>query len=86
MLDNRKRAYMLATFTVEKRATGWFFKKTYGDDDWHGPYASEASVSLMIARKLKHVPRSRSRDAFLTIADNDQLAPHPTAQATLNQL
>lgn len=53
MLDNRKRTYMLGTFTVEKKATGWFFKKTYSDDDWHGPYSSESSICLMIARQLK---------------------------------
>lgn len=53
MLDNRKRIYALGSFTVEKRARGWFFRKTYADDDWHGPYSSEMSVCLMIARHLK---------------------------------
>ena len=53
MLDKRKRTYMLGTFTVQKKARGWFFRKTYGDDTWHGPYSSEASVCLMIARQLK---------------------------------
>ena len=53
MLDNRKRTYMLGTYTVEKKSAGWFFKKTYGDDDWRGPYSSEMSVCLMIARQLK---------------------------------
>jgi hypothetical protein len=28
-------------------------KKTYQDDDWHGPYSSEHSVCLMIARSLR---------------------------------
>jgi hypothetical protein len=61
MLDNRKRTYMLATFTVEKRATGWFFKKSYGDDSWRGPYSSEASVCLTIARQLKRELLRRDR-------------------------
>ena len=53
MLSNAKRTYALAGFTVEKRPKGWFYKNTYSDDDWHGPYGSETSVSLMIARQLK---------------------------------
>jgi hypothetical protein len=61
MLDNRKRIYMLATFTVEKRATGWFFKKSYGNDDWRGPYSSEASVCLTIARQLRRELLRRDR-------------------------
>jgi hypothetical protein len=61
MLDNRKRVYMLATFTVEKRAMGWFFKKSYGDDDWRGPYSSEVSVCLSIARQLKRELLKRDR-------------------------
>jgi hypothetical protein len=61
MLDNRKRIYTLATFTVEKRASGWFLKKTYGDDDWRGPYSSIASTSLIIARELKREVLRRDR-------------------------
>lgn len=61
MLDNRKRTYMLGTFTVEKRAGGWFFKNSYADDDWHGPYSSEMSVCLMIARQLKKELLKRDR-------------------------
>lgn len=53
MLQNAKRTYALAGFTVEKRPKGWFFRKTYADDDWRGPYSSPTSVSLMIARQLK---------------------------------
>ncbi len=52
MLDNRKRTYALGSFTVEKRTRGWFFRNTYADDDWRGPYSSETSVCLMIARQL----------------------------------
>jgi hypothetical protein len=53
MLQNVKRIYMLATFTVEHRPKGWYFRRSYEDDDWRGPYSSMASVSLMIARHLK---------------------------------
>ncbi len=67
MLDNRKRRYMLATFTVEKRPSGWFFrsfKNSYGKEEWHGPYSPETSVSLMIAQWLKRelVKRDRLSD------------------------
>jgi hypothetical protein len=54
MLSNVKRTYALAGFTVEKRAKGWHYWRTYGDkDDVKGPYSSTSSVSLMIARELK---------------------------------
>ena len=53
MLTNRKRIYALANFTVECRVRGWFFRKTYSDDQWRSPYSSETSVCLMIARQLK---------------------------------
>ena len=48
--------YALQGFTVERRPRGWFFTRTYvrGDKpEWRGPYRSEASVTLMIARELK---------------------------------
>jgi hypothetical protein len=54
MLSNAKRTYMLANFTVELRAKGWFFWPTYGDKtEARGPYSSITSVSLMVARQLK---------------------------------
>ncbi len=53
MLDNRKRIYALTEYTVEKRSRGWFYRRTYGADPWRGPYSSEASVTLMIARQLR---------------------------------
>jgi len=56
MLANVKRTYRLADYTVEHRTAGWFFTKTARFDDkeeWRGPYSSEASVSLMIARQLR---------------------------------
>ena len=53
MLDNRKRIYALASWTVERRARGWYMRRTDHNDQWRGPYSSEASVSLMIARRLR---------------------------------
>ena len=53
MLTNAKRTYMLGTFQVEVRPRGYFYKNAYQDDSWHGPYGSAASVTLMIARKLR---------------------------------
>ena len=48
--------YALTGWTVEKRGQGWYFAQSakrhrYGD--WHGPYRSEASVAMMIARQLR---------------------------------
>ncbi len=53
MLENRKRIHALGACTVEKRAKGWYFRKTYSDREWRGPYSSEMSVCLMVARQLK---------------------------------
>ena len=38
---------------------GWFFRKTYGDDEWRGLYSSETTARPMIARQLKHELRKR---------------------------
>ena len=54
MLHNVKRTYALSEFTVEHRAKGWHFWKTYGDKtDIKGPYSSPASGTLMIAGQLQ---------------------------------
>ena len=52
-ISNVRRVYALGAYTVEVRPRGLFYKNTYAEDDWHGPYASPASVSLMIARQLR---------------------------------
>jgi hypothetical protein len=49
---NRRTAFALASWTAERRAKGWYIRKTDHDGDWRGPYSSVASVSLMIAREL----------------------------------
>ena len=54
--------YALQGFTVERRPRGWYFAKTYmrGDKpEWKGPYRSEASVTLMIARELRREIKRR---------------------------
>ena len=48
--------YALTGWTVEKRDKGWYFAqsaKRHRNDDWRGPYRSEASVALVIARQLR---------------------------------
>ena len=48
--------YALADFTVEKREKGWYFSRSrmrHSKDGWRGPYRSEASVTMMIARQLR---------------------------------
>ncbi len=53
MHDNRSRIYALDSWTVEKKRRGWFIKRTYSTDDWRGPYRTEMSAYLMIARHLR---------------------------------
>jgi hypothetical protein len=62
-----KHIYALDMWTVEKRPNGWYFSKSayHGDKhNWRGPYSSEMSVTLMIARELlkeinkRYVPHS----------------------------
>ena len=48
--------YALADWTVEKREGGWYFSRSanyHSKGDWKGPYGSEASVAMMIARQLR---------------------------------
>ena len=55
-MQNTKRIYALADFSVENRSGKWFFWRTarFGDkEEKRGPYSSEASVTLMIARQLR---------------------------------
>jgi hypothetical protein len=53
---NMRSIYALVPYTVERRSKGWFYTRSYMRGDkpaWRGPYRSEASVTLMIARELK---------------------------------
>ena len=52
---NGRRIYALADYTVERTASGWYFGRTSRFGDMHamkGPYSTERSVALMIAREL----------------------------------
>ncbi len=49
---NRRTTIALASWTAERRANGWYIRKTDHGGDWRGPYSTVASVSLMIAREL----------------------------------
>jgi hypothetical protein len=54
MVLSHNSVFALREWTVEKRAKGWYFWKTYGGrDEAKGPYSSEVSVCLMIARELR---------------------------------
>jgi len=64
MLADGKYTYALTMWTVEKRPTGWYFSKSsyHGDKhEWRGPYASEMSVTLMIARELRKEIKKRHK-------------------------
>ena len=52
---NGRRVYALADYTVERTIKGWFYGRTSRFGDTHvikGPYSTERSVALMIAREL----------------------------------
>jgi hypothetical protein len=52
---NGRRIYALADYTVERTARGWFYGRTSRFGEAHvmrGPYSTERSVALMIAREL----------------------------------
>lgn len=64
MHGNARRVYALADFTVERRGRGWYFARTSRFGEKHaekGPYSSEVSVALMIAREI--VREIAKRDA-----------------------
>ena len=65
MFSNRRRIYALHSWTVEKKTGGWYFRLTGSDDKWAGPYSSETSVCLMLARQLKRevVKRDKPMEA-----------------------
>lgn len=53
--SNGRRIYALADYTALRTTRGWYFGRTSRFGDTHGmkgPYSSERSVALMIAREL----------------------------------
>lgn len=68
MQPERPRRYALADFTVERRARGWYFgRQFHPPKSYAGPYASIASVTLMIARQLRR--EVERRDALRAKVD-----------------
>ncbi len=54
MQPETRRRYALADYTVEHRQRGWYFgRQIHPPRTYAGPYASLASVTLMIARQLR---------------------------------
>jgi len=53
MHGNGKRIYALDSWTVERKSRGWFIRRTYGSGTRLGPYKTETSACLMIARQLR---------------------------------
>ena len=53
MSANGKRVYALDSWTVERKARGWFIRRTYSPAHRFGPYKTETSACLMIARQLR---------------------------------
>jgi len=53
MRDDRSRIYALESWTAQKKRRGWFIKRTHTADKWSGPYCTETSACLMIARHLR---------------------------------
>jgi hypothetical protein len=43
----------LESWPVEKKRRGWFIKRTNSTDEWLGPYRTEMSGCLTIARHLR---------------------------------
>lgn len=63
---NGRRIHALADYTVERRTKGWFYRRTsrYGElNGMKGPYSSERSVALIIARELvKEIVKRDNQD------------------------
>jgi hypothetical protein len=56
LMSGERFIYALTDWTVEKRAGGWYFSRSrsrHSKNGWRGPYRSEASVAMMIARELR---------------------------------
>lgn len=52
-MADRSRIYALSSFTVWTNGKGWYVRKTDSNDRWRGPFSSETSACLMIARQLR---------------------------------
>lgn len=64
MSQPEQRKYALADYSVELRGRGWYFGRQYDRPrDYRGPYASIASVTLVIARQLRREIERRHKPA-----------------------
>lgn len=62
MQPSSVRRYILSDYTVERRPRGWYFGRHFHPPkSYLGPYASLASVTLMIARQLKKEVERRDK-------------------------
>ena len=48
-MNGGKRIYALDAWTIEKKARGWYIRRTYSSGARLGTYRSETSACLMIA-------------------------------------
>ena len=70
-----RRKYALANYTVELRERGWYFGQPFkASSAYRGPYASTASVTLVIARELRREIERRHQQAIATVAAKDRAA------------
>ena len=63
-MSRERYVYALSDWTVEKRGQGWYYARSanrHSSNDWRGPYHSEASVAMMIARQLRREIAERYR-------------------------
>ena len=54
-IGNARRAYALADYTVERTTSGWYYCRTSCFVDaptMKGPFSTERSVAIMIAREI----------------------------------
>jgi hypothetical protein len=63
MGKNESHVYALASWTVQKKRSGWFIKLTYANGPELGPYRSAMSACLTIGRQLHKEFARRSAPA-----------------------
>ena len=74
-----RRKYALADYSVELRDKGWYFGRQYQlSGEYRGPYASIASVTLMIARQLQREIARRDRSAHPPNGVDTGAPEHPS--------
>jgi hypothetical protein len=62
-MSGEPQLYALTDWMVERRASGWYsnrYRDRQNKAAWRGPYSSEASVAMLIARQLRREIAQRS--------------------------